>query len=111
MKVNLTWLGLTFLVLTLFGCYPVDDLTFSDLDLVITTPDESVNFSAYQTFSLPDSIVKITESDVEINRQGPTDDLMLNLVRSNLLQLGYSEELSPNTNPPDLVALIAKVRE
>jgi len=90
-------------ILFMAGCYPREDLTVSELDLVVTIPDQSVDFSLFQTFSLPDSVIRIGDED---NEEGPFDQLMLNLVRSNLESLGYVEETNPLVNPADVVVFV-----
>ena len=89
------------------GCYPIDDISTSDRDLVITTPDAEVNFSSYQTFALPDTVVKVTENESRSDEIGPFDQVMLDLVRSNVEALGYREEINPASTPPDLLVFIA----
>ncbi len=90
-------------ILFMAGCYPREDFTVSELDLVVTIPDQSVDFSLFQTFSLPDSVIRIGDED---NEEGPFDQLMLNLVRSNLESLGYVEETNPLVNPADVVVFV-----
>jgi len=50
---TLKWLILG-LGLIMAGCYPSEEVTVSELDLVVTVPDESIDYSSFQTYSLPD---------------------------------------------------------
>ena len=95
-------LGLFILLLT--GCYPSEEFTVEELDLVVTNYDETENYSRFTTFAVPDSVVRIGGDGSE--EPGPFDDLMLELVRANMLDLGYIEELDPENNVPDLVVLV-----
>ena len=101
------YLGVIFL--TIYGCYPSEDLTVSELDLVVTVPDESVDFRNFQTFAIPDTIVRITANGGDENSPGPFDQLMLDLVIQNLEDLGYVRELDPANNPPDLYVFVELV--
>ena len=100
---NSNWLILGLVVILMARCYPSEDVTVSDLDLVVTVPNEQVDFSTFKTYSLPDSIIRIGEEESE---EGPFDQDILDLVRSNLNSLGYVEEDSSQINPPDLVVFV-----
>ncbi len=102
---KMEWLTLGWLTLLLTGCYPSEDLTVSELDIVVTIPDQSEDYGRFQTFAVPDSVVRVGQDESD-EGPGPFDDLMLDLVRSNLTALGYVEEENPETFPPDLVVLV-----
>jgi len=90
--------------LLLYSCYPSEDFFVEELDVVVTNYDEDEDYSRFQTFAVPDSVVRIGDDGSE--GPGPFDDLMLDLVRSNMLDLGYIEETAPEINTPDLVVLV-----
>ncbi len=90
----------------LFGCYPDEDLSIDDLDLVVTQHDEGTNFNNFRTYSLPDTVLKIVDGEGRVDLEGQQDELILGLVRSNMESLGYVEEANPSTNPSDVVVLI-----
>ncbi|MDH3708292.1 MAG: DUF4136 domain-containing protein [Cyclobacteriaceae bacterium] len=96
--------GLIFLLLS--SCYPTEDLFVEDLDIVVTTPDESVDFTNFQTFAIPDTVVRLTSNGSDENSPGPFDQLMLDLVVENMEALGYVRELDPENNPPDLLIFV-----
>ena len=90
------------------SCYPGDVTTFEELDLVVTFHDDTVTFTNFQTYFVPDSVVHLDLSD-------PTNDdlldrandaLILTSVRSNLEALGYVQAADENTTP-DVVVLVA----
>ena len=95
-------IGLLALLLT--RCYPSEDFTVEELDTVITNYDEDEDYSRFTTFAVPDSVARIGGDGSE--DPGPFDDLILDLVRSNMLDLGYIEETDPEINTPDLVVLV-----
>jgi len=75
-------------VFTVWGCYP-GDVSVTELDTVLTLYDEETDFSNFQTFHLPDTIIHIGDDDDEISRV--FDQQMLAKVRDNMLDLGYTE--------------------
>ena len=87
--------------LLIYGCYPAEDFFVDELDTAITFYDEDRDYSQYLTFAVPDSIVRIGDGDED--GEGQFDQLILDEIRSNLLALGYEEELDPENNVPDLV--------
>ena len=93
------------MVLLLAGCYPSESFTVEELDLVATNYDENENYARFTTFTVPDSVVRVGGGDSD-EGPGPYDELILNLVRSNMLALGYTEEKNPETNTPDLFILV-----
>jgi hypothetical protein len=105
LKLKTEWLILSFLILMIPGCYPSEDFFVEELDLVVTNYDVDEDYSRFRTFAVPDSVVRIG-GDGDDDGPGPFDQLMLDLVRSNMQDLGYIEESDPENNPPDLVVLV-----
>jgi hypothetical protein len=103
-KLKTEWLILSFLILMIPGCYPSEDFFVEELDLVVTNYDVDEDYSRFRTFSVPDSVVRIGGEDDD--GPGPFDELMLDLVRRNMKDLGYEEESDPENNAPDLVVLV-----
>lgn len=104
-KLKSEWFILSFLILMFPGCYPSEDFFVEELDIVVTNYDVDEDYSRFRTFSVPDSVVRIGDNG-EDDGPGPFDELMLDLVRSNMQDLGYIEELDPENNTPDLVVLV-----
>jgi hypothetical protein len=99
---------LAVLLPALVSCYPGEVTSLEELDLVVTFHDDTVTFTNFQTYFVPDSVVHLDLSD-------PTNDdlldrandaLILTSVRSNLEALGYVEAADENTTP-DVVVLVA----
>ncbi len=92
----------------LAGCYP-DKIDFVDeLDVSATVYDESADFNSYQTFTVIDTLIHLTEDgqdDPNLSRD--YDDLILDLLRSNMSACGYTEIPDPDSlNRPDLVLFV-----
>ena len=111
-KIQLTTVVILLIVsLTyLTGCYPSDTVSYQDLDLVTTVYDTSMDFQTLKTFKMPDSIVHIKDTvdpdnNVDISRD--YDDFILDLVKTNLINFGYVEEIDPDNNPPDVILLVS----
>lgn len=92
------------------GCYPGStDLGDDEYDIVLTIRDESVDFGAYRTYVLPDTVIHIEDRDGVIELPRDQDDLILSVVAANMESLGYERELDPEANGSDLVLLVAAV--
>jgi hypothetical protein len=90
------------------GCYP-DKIDYIDeYDLAGTHYDEEVDFSQFSTFHLVDTIIHVTEDgedDPNLDREH--DEFILELIRENMLDLGYTEVVAPDSlNRPDVALLV-----
>lgn len=87
-----------FLLLLLYSCNPEFKTTIEELDLAITTYDDTQNFSQISSFYMKDTIIYITDDEVEIQREeNTTEQHILDEVRQNLLEIGWTE-ISDTTN-------------
>ena len=78
----------------LASCYPGDQLTTEEADVVVTLFDESADFSVLRSYAMPDSIVHLVgEGDDTISRD--FDDEILSLIVSNMGALGFTREGDP----------------
>ena len=85
-------------LMVIYSCNPEFKATVEDLDLAITTYDDTQNFSQLSTFYMEDTIIYITDDKVEIQREDKsTEQHILDQVRENLLELGW-QEVSDTTN-------------
>lgn len=95
------------LAVGLYSCYPGDEITAADTDIVATFFDKEADFSTKLTFSIPDEIIRIDENGDPINDPGVNDQLALNRIKSNLVQAGFTEITDPDsiTNVPDVLVI------
>jgi hypothetical protein len=94
--------------LTLASCYPGDVTDVSQLDVVITAHDQKADFTAFSTFSLPDTVIEVVgDSSSYVPVSHDYDDEVVAQVRSNFEARGYVYEPDPETNPPDALVLVA----
>ncbi|GAB3314304.1 hypothetical protein GCM10027299_02290 [Larkinella ripae] len=49
---------------------PISDLTPEDSQVFITNRDRSINFASYKTFSLPDSVLEISNDQAQLSMTG-----------------------------------------
>ena len=94
--------------LGLMSCYPGEVTDIQQLDVVVTSHDDTVSFSSFVTYALLDSVVHI---DLEDNANDSllrrdNDALILARVRAGIEGMGYVEELDPLNNTPDVLLLV-----
>ena len=97
---------LGFAVVVLQGCYPYDDQTVADSDVVATFYNASANFSALVTFAMPDTIYTFDSNGDVV----PNDDIsstnanqILNSTNNNLQEMGFTPVSSGNEPNADVV--------
>ena len=87
--------GLTFMVFMLLGsCYPVEPEFVSDFDSVFTEksdPDFDFGNPDIKTYYLADTVIVLTDPDASDTDLEVDLDLVLNRVRANMNQAGYTE--------------------
>jgi len=114
MKNKLQW---AVAVLMLFGiglfssCYPNDDLTNSDSDIIMTNYNDTVHFDQIQTYFLPDTIVPLRDKDDTSKvDKNPYTSTIINSIVKNMNAYGYQRIENPDENNlPDVVLLAAAV--
>ena len=102
-------LYLSVLSLILTSCYPDPVIYTSDLDLVYTNYDEEFNFSSFNTYAMPDSIVAIAKEiesveDLEFIEE-PYNSQILKSIADNMSALGWTRV--DDAEQADLVLLPA----
>lgn len=91
-------------LMALYACYPGGATNVGDFDLVITLFDENIDYSAQNTYSMPDSVVQIPDTTQTIDPA--TQATILNTVAANMAALGYTRIANPDpANQPDVVIL------
>ncbi|MCK7517797.1 MAG: hypothetical protein MZV64_08855 [Ignavibacteriales bacterium] len=74
------------LAVGLYSCYPGDEITAADTDIVATYFDKEADFSSKLTFAIPDKVFRLDENGNPIDDPGVNDQLALNRIKSNLVQ-------------------------
>lgn len=67
---------------------PLTDLTPEESQVFITNRDRSVNFASYKTFSLPDSVIEISNDRAQVSMTG-LEPPFLNRLAQELTSRGY----------------------
>ena len=102
------------ILLAIHSCNPEFKATVEELDLAISTYDETQNFGQLSTFYMEDTIIYITDDEAHIQREaGLTEQHILDQVRQNLLELGW-DEVSDTTNhdlQSDVAIMISVLEE
>jgi hypothetical protein len=98
-------------VMVMMGCYPSGPDYAEQLDLVLTNYDPEFDFASRQTYSLPDRVPIISDEDIDDPDGNDEPDfvdpatatLILNGIRTNMNNLGYTEV--DESQSPDLILL------
>ncbi len=92
------WLGLGLLILVvaaLASCYPGDQLTVEEADVVVTLFDDTEDFSSLTTYAMPDSILHIVGTGDVDDISRAFDDEILAQVAANMNGVGFTRETDP----------------
>lgn len=98
------------------SCFPNGPESPEDFDIVVTAFDDDTDFNLLTTYALADSVPIVT--DPENPNQPKTQpalpdsiqQLILNTIEANMNNYGWTREIDPNNNPPD-VTLVVGVSE
>jgi hypothetical protein len=95
-----TTLGLVLLFLStalvLNSCYPGEELTAEDTDIVATFYDKEADFSTKLTYAIKDSVIRLDEDGNPIyNETGPYDQQAINRIKDNMEDAGFTEVADP----------------
>jgi hypothetical protein len=94
-------------IFILQSCYPSDELTYSDSDIVATFYDKEADFSTLVQYAMPDEIIRLDDEGNPINDPGINDQLAINRIKSNLADAGFEYLDDPDsvTNIPDVLVI------
>ncbi len=95
-------------ITTIVACYPGEPSNIGELDMVTTVYDTAFNYQTNRTFFQLDTVIHIRDTanpadTVFISRQ--FDQEMINLVRTNMVNLGYVSV--PSGTQPDVITAIS----
>jgi len=98
-------------LLLFVSCYPGEVTSIAQIDVVITTHDDTVTFTNFATYALLDSVVHIDYEDnmADDLLDRSNDALILSEVRAGIEAMGYMEEPNPNTTQPDVILLVGAI--
>jgi len=91
------------------GCYPNNDITIADSDVVLTSYNDSVNFASLGTYYMPDTVVPIMDPSDPTDYKNPYQTLMLQTVASNMAAFGYQRIDNVPGGPQADVAVVLSV--
>lgn len=94
-----TTFGIALLILTtavvLNSCYPGDELTYSNTDIVATFYDKDANFATKITYAMPDTIYRLDEDGNPIVDPGSNDQAIIDKIKSELEDYGFTAAATP----------------
>lgn len=95
-----------------YACYPTSFENRSQTDVVGTIEMPDVDYQANRTFVVTSTVYDLgdalgLECAQEIDER--FDPLIIDTIRERMEEFGYEEELSPDTNPPDVGVFVGAV--
>jgi len=98
-------------IILIEGCYPNNDITIEDSDVVLTSYNDSVNFTSLKTYYMPDTVLPIVDPNADPeDYKNPYEDLMLNTVKTNMDDYGYIRVITPEDTIPDVAVVISVLK-
>ena len=92
-------------IILIQGCYPNNDISIEDSDVVLTSYNDSVNFASLSTYFMPDTVLPIIDPSDPSDYTNPYQSLMLNTVANNMSAYGYTRVDTANSEPDVAVVL------
>ncbi len=85
------------------GCYPNNDLTYENTDIVVTFYNDSADFNTLSTYYLSDSVYFLDDEE----SPDPIDDsdVITNQIAKNMADAGYTRITEESPVAPDVVIL------
>ena len=83
------------------SCYPGDELTVSDLDVVATFFEADANFATKLDYAMPDMIFDLNDSSMQAGGE------ILDVIDENMTELGFTN-LGEDTTNADVVLVVFK---
>ncbi|UCS93383.1 DUF4136 domain-containing protein [Echinicola marina] len=89
------------------ACTPKGPEFVDELDLVITSRDNNINFDDFLTYTLADSVVFISNEDESLAEE--TEDFLLTEVNEKFSTYGWQEAQDPASEGSDVILLITVI--
>ncbi|MDZ7624387.1 MAG: DUF4136 domain-containing protein [Ignavibacteriaceae bacterium] len=89
---------ITAAMVVLQSCYPGDELTYSDTDIIATFYDKEADFATKSTYAMPDTIYRLDDEGNPIVDPGANDPSILNKIKDELEGYGFTEETPANAD-------------
>lgn len=68
------------------GCYPGDISSYEELDIIITSNEEGIDFTKFSTYSMPDTLLIIGSDDPVA-----MEAAIISQIKTNMTNFGYTE--------------------
>ena len=84
--------------LALSSCYPGDELTVAETDIVVTTFSPDIDFASVLDYALADSVIHLVPEGEDDDISRAYDAMVLSTIRDNMAALGFNEVVDPATS-------------
>ena len=96
-------------LVTLQSCYPGEELTYEDTDIVATFYDNATDFSTLLTYAMSDSVFQIdSNGDISYEDIGASNSqAIITATNNNLADMGFQKVADPNSADVLVEALVS----
>ncbi len=93
------------LVMGLAACYPSGPEDLGDIGLVLTWDNPQGDYTGLQTYAMPDTVLPLINPDDDSSTplDRTFDALILETIAEEMATRGFTRELDPENNKPDVV--------
>jgi len=88
------------------GCYPDNNLTYEETDIVITVYNDSVDFNKLSTYYMPDTVFVLGDEDDDEKEPIENQEFILEAMETNLNNFGYTRIYDEEDGIPDVIVSI-----
>ena len=101
-------IALTTVVISLSSCYPSDDLSIEETDLVYASYYDSVNFSQIKTYYMTDTVYVVRDDTTDHSLIKHNDEI-IQLIATNMANYGYTRITDISSDTPDVRVTAAAI--
>lgn len=94
-------IAISAIVISLSSCYPDDDLSYDQTDIVITAYYDTVDFQSLKTYYMSDTVYPVRD-DTSDHSLIDANDLIISTIADNMAAFGYTRVSDSAVDAPDV---------
>lgn len=94
-------ISLSITIVFLASCYPEDNLSISETDIVMTSYYDSVKFTDFKTYYMSDTVYVVRKDSTDKSLIA-ANDLIIKTIADNMASIGYERLPATSQDTPDV---------